>query len=425
MMTRSKPRAAYRSIAGAAIIFAFGYAFIPSLLQVTLGSRPVAQLGETFAQTSLSATSQAILQALVVVTTAAAFVHDALRRTLRFPRWLWLYLAPCAAVTVSSYIASHTVGVAVIIYALIGVLIASYDDPIRLIRLIGRLTVVIAVVSIAMGILLPSVALMSQAGVPDAKAFIGDTLLVGPTYHPNNLGQTLALGLPTVLLLEKPRSRAISVVIVLFGLLWTGSRTGLTAGILGLLVAGIWYVLTHRADFLARVLLIGIYVAVVPITFLIVLLNNDPAAYSGRGYIWSRSLEFAHGSPILGFGVDVYYRISESQSNFGALAYHGHNMAVNTLLLAGGVGLAALVVLWLVMLRHSWRLGRLGYWALTPWPVTFVVLGWLESPTNFYSFSYISWVAWPMLALSLSSLRKLESASIAASTTMVPTMAGS
>jgi len=54
-----------------------------------------------------------------------------------------------------------------------------------------------------------------------------------------------------------------------------------------------------------------------------------------------------------------------------------------------------------VMLIRSWRNGGAGLYLLCAWPISFICLGWLESPTNFYSFSYISWVAWPMIAFSL------------------------
>lgn len=387
----------------ALIIAAAAWAVVPGYLQLQFGIRPGAGLGNVEVTTPSATLAKGALLYLVYALSAAAVLGSIVRR-VRSQAWLLIYLAPWLALTISSFAATRSFTVTSLIYLAIGTAVLDHPDKMRLLKAVGVLTAWVAAISILMTFT-TSNAVFSQAQVPDAKAIIGSTLLNGPFYHPNTLGLVLALGFPWAFLIQRRAWRRFSLVLILFALVWSASRTSLLAVMVGLVVAGLWLLfrrVSRQTGLLVGLPLIALYVAVIPIGAILVA-TARPDSFSARGVIWDASLALFREKPVLGWGSDIYVSIEQTRSAIGSLAFHGHNMFVNTLTVAGIVGVVALVLLYFKILAKSWRFGNSGAdITLAMWPVVFICLGWLEVPTTFYTFGYTSWVVWVPLAVILS-----------------------
>ncbi|MEB0001590.1 O-antigen ligase family protein [Cryobacterium sp. RTC2.1] len=386
-------------------IAAFAWAVIPGFLQLQLGIRPGDTLGSASVTTPLSTLSKDLLLYVVYGLSAIAVLGSVIRRT-RSGAWLLVYLAPWLALAIASFAATRSFTITSLIYLAIGLAVLDHADKIRILRVVGVLTAWVSVLSILMT-LTTSQAFTSQALVPDSKAIIGSTLLNGPFYHPNTLGTVLALGFPFAFLIKRTGWRRLSLVVIAFALVWTASRTSILAVAVGLAAAGLWVAIRRLGD--GSRLLLGlpqllVYVAVIPVGVFLVATSNAKS-FSARGIIWEESLALWKSRPFLGWGSDIYISISETRSAIAGLAFHGHNMWVNTLTVAGIVGAAALALVYISILVKSWRFGNIKptttSLTLAMWPIVFICLGWLEVPTTFFTFGYTSWAAWVPLAVVL------------------------
>jgi hypothetical protein len=380
----------------ALILLAFAWAIVPNLIQYHLGFRPSAQL---YAEVSMSPIASLVKNFLQYATYAASvvtIVHAVIGRSRGSNRWLIIYLLPWAALALASVLSTQTFTLSSLIYVAMGFGIANHTDRMSLLRLLGTLTAAVAAISLAMVATTPN-ALTSQATVVDAKALIGSSLLNGPFPHPNTLGQTLALGFPFVFLIEQPRARVTSLALVLIALVWTASRTSLLAVGISIGVGVLWLAVKKLAQYeklLPGLPLLAVYGLAVPVTALFVGVAHE-TSFSNRGIIWQTSLRLWAERPLTGWGADIYGTLSRGLNNIGALAFHGHNMFINTLAIAGTLGGIALLILYVAMLSKSWKISNTGHpLGVAMFPIVFVCLGWFEAPTTFYSLGATSWIAW-------------------------------
>jgi O-antigen ligase len=87
-------------------------------------------------------------------------------------------------------------------------------------------------------------------------------------------------------------------------------------------------------------------------------LNDGGGGGSGRGELWRASVELAGGSPLLGYGPGV------GVTSGKAAGLEAHNTLLDVLIRAGAVGLAAFVVLCLVLLWRGFRQGATWFGAI-------------------------------------------------------------
>lgn len=385
------------------VLAMFSYAVLPAAAQNLLNVRaPVWANVQT--ETSPLASMLGTLFQFAVLGSVAILAVAGLRR-LRIGPWLVIFLLPWAAMNIATVYMEGRFSYSSVVFPLVGLAAGGLAEPMRTLRTVGILTGVLAAGSIAMGALLPKAGLFSVSLLND-KSIIGDKLLVGPLYHPNSLGETLALGLPFVLLIKSKFWRGVSFALVVFALVWTASRTGIIAASVGCIVAICWMAVRNsQKSMLAPLILACIYMTVIFVGPAAVSYGiADPKSFSGRGQIWQGSLEQWERSPLIGNGVHIYAELAKMWNNVGIGAFHGHNMYVTFLMTAGVLGAAALTIVYIAILTRSWKLGSAGIIGPAVWPIAFIADGWMEVPSDLFTLGTISWVVWVPLAVVLSGI---------------------
>ncbi|MEC5183014.1 hypothetical protein RCH12_000457 [Cryobacterium sp. MP_3.1] len=382
---------------------------MPNVVQFHLGYRPSAQLGESYSLVPIASLSKSILQFAVYAFSALTVLQALIGRT-HYRKWFLVYLAPWVALSLSSLLATQSFTATSLVYVAMGLGIANHEDKMALLRALGGLTALLAMVSLVMVATTPN-ALMSQAHLADAKALVGTSLLNGPFSHPNTLGQTLAIGFPFVLMIKRRWMRILGVASVALALVWASSRTSILAVVIAVVVGLGWVAVKQLGRFekvAVGLPLLTVYALIVPVAIVLVGIAG-PDSFSNRGVIWETSLNLWADRPVWGWGSDVYGSLSQSMRNIGVLAFHGHNMLVNALAVGGLVSAAALLVLYVVIIRKSWVQGyREHNIAVSMFAVVFISIGWFEVPTTFYTLGATSWVAWAAVGLVLALPRALS-----------------
>lgn len=239
---------------------------------------------------------------------------------------------------------------------------------IRSLATLGYFVGLAVVLSLLLGVFLPSKGIFhSSQGmvIAEDKQFLPMGLLVGIFTQGNNLGQFIVMGIPSVALIPRRRTRWVLLALSGFALVWSASRGSLIA--LGLVIVAALVLLAfkrHRGS-------VGFLLGLAPMVVVCVLpfITHDPRAYSTRGYIWAQSLQAWDSSRAFGLGSAWYRLVGTSSGTLGGTVFHGHNQFVQ-LLVTGGWVLALLVGLLLLMaLISAARLAR----ATTIFGVVFLV----------------------------------------------------
>lgn len=378
----------------------FAWAVVPAALQNLLNPRTRISV-QLQTETSPLATQVGSILQFVVIAVALIVALLSFRKVK--PGWSFVvFLLPWAAMTVATLVVEHKVSYTSLIYPAAGIVAVSLEDPKRVLRTIGGLASLLAVASLVLALVRPDAALMAQAAGVD-KGIISDKLLVGPLYHPNQLGESLALGLPFVAFLQRRRWRWLGYAAVAVALLWSGSRTSLLAAGVGLVAALCWLSIRKhgKGAMFTPLALYALNIGVLATGALVVMTSNTES-FTGRGLIWAGALEQWADSPVIGNGVQVFADLARIRNDVGTGAYHAHNMYVHFLITSGLIGLAAIILLYLVALRRGWKLGRAGIVAPSVWVFVFIAVGWLEVPTDLFTPGTEIWAIWVPLALVLS-----------------------
>lgn len=265
-------------------------------------------------------------------------------------------------------------------------------------RTVGYLTICIAAVSVAYGVLQPDYATAVRGvGLEDTKAIIGDKLLAGPFASPNTLGLLLAIGFPTVLAIRNKWILWLGAAVVIYALVWSSSRSSIFAVAFGF--AGYILIRLH----LKRAVAVGIFkfsvvTTSISVVIIPILYRNNELDFTGRGRIWSGSLNAVSGRWIEGAGPDFYQDLYEVRNTLGPTAFHGHNLFI-TLLVTGGlfVVLSFAYMVWYMARRCIDVFSD--YPECGAWLISLLAASVLESTIDFRSPGYLGWVTWPMLAL--------------------------
>lgn len=401
-LEQAPPATTGRDLTPLLIVTMWLYATIPALLQVTLGVRPKTDVGEEVQLLPLAAQSQQLLKYAIFAVAGLAAFQTLGRRRLAVPRTILLYVAPGLAVTLSAAVSTpEALGPSVLLYVFVGIVVAAHHDRAALGKLLGRITGVTALLSLAMG-----VAGLGLYSGGDAKGgLFGDSLLAGPTFHPNTLGMLLALGIPWIALVPPGRRRRLYLVAAVLALTWAASRTSWVALAVAFAMFATWRAIPRDRvmhAFGPAGLLLG-YMAIIPAGIYMVA-TAELSQFSGRPYIWRGSLDLVEARPWLGWGPSAFLDAAERGflgfDRFASLAAHAHSLLLQQLVTAGLLGLLALLVLMTRILVTSWRAGRNDAAApLMMWPLVYLMTGWLEVPAGFYDTAVLSWLVWPALAI--------------------------
>jgi hypothetical protein len=234
-----------------------------------------------------------------------------------------------------------------LVYPAVVMAIWVLRPALRQLVLLGYVVGAVALVSIAIGFMLPAQGIFRHADgtvVSPEKAVLPGGILVGIFTHGNNLGQFLVLGLPMVALIRHRATRNVLLVACLFALVWSAARSAMVAVlVLVLLTAAVAVVPPARRGLPARLMIATCYLVMAVVPFM----TTDPLAFSNRGYVWLESLAAWRTNPLFGLGSHYYSDIAVTSQTLGPTVFHGHNQLVH-LLVTGGILLGVLVLILLL-----------------------------------------------------------------------------
>jgi hypothetical protein len=381
MSARTGPERPPRSTATAVlVVLTWCAAMLPTYVQALTGTKREVTVAAYDGGTALAQHAAQLFSGLLIAYCLLVVVPR--MRDLPTDRRLLLavcLLPWCYFVLRDLYLGTH-VGLTRLVFPLVAVTLWVLRVELRALRLVGWFTGLLVVVTYAMVLLAPERAFYvapSGALVRAEKQVFADGLLTGPFNNPNTLGQVLALGACLVFLVS--RSRLVNLAFYLatgVAVVWSASRSSMFAFAVSSLVCVI--ALAARKEVGRKVVgLVGLGLAVLVVG--VPVLTSDPQAFSERGRIWAGSLESLHGHRLLGLGTTWYRSIADYHNDLISLAFHGHNLYVNTLVTGGIVGVACLGA-WLLA---AWRSASRAYSAAGFGVVaSCCALGVLEVPVN-------------------------------------------
>jgi len=227
-------------------------------------------------------------------------------------------------------------------------------------ELMGRATIIVAILSIAAFFLVPSVGHETAQGYVNAMR--------GVFAQKNQMGQSMLLATTWFIyrLCDNPKSvvRPLLCLALLYVCIFMNqSATSLVIGIIAASVGAIfWSEANWRRRMLVVYLLVVAFIlavalAVIDTAQLLAVLNRDPS-FTGRFPLWGYSLQAALDRPWLGYGFSGFWNEDSPvvQTIWAALdwkAPSAHNGYIDILLQIGFVGMALYVWVWSSIIGNS------------------------------------------------------------------------
>jgi O-antigen ligase len=348
------------------VIACWAQAVVPRMLQSLTAPKVRAAAGEATAGYTHPAQLSKDALTLAVLGVCAVVVIGGLRsRRSGAVGVLAVALAPWLYLMVRGAYSHAGLLLAVLLYPAVVLAVWTLRPRIRELGTLGILVGLTAISCMLMAVVWPDAALFrSSFGdfIAEDKQILPWGMLEGYLTQPNNLGQTLAVGLPLIFLVRPRMLRAVLVGCTGIALVWTASRSSLYSVAIAAAVAAV-VALARRSRPPAALLslaAVAVTVVVLPLT------TSDPSAFTNRGYIWGVSIDAWQSSPWVGNGANWYGVIASTAANLGSTVFHGHNQAVQ-IAVTGGV-LLLLLVVWQYVLaaRRAARMpGGAGLFATT------------------------------------------------------------
>ena len=269
---------------------------------------------------------------------------------------LALLLAPWVFLTIRDMYIGQDPNRASLAYPLVVLTVWRLRPRIEVLRSLGYLVGVAALLSIALAVVLPEkgILVLPDGGfVSEEKGIVSDGILIGFLTQGNNLGQFVALGLPFAALAPRRSVRWALILVSAVALVWTASRSSFGAVGFALLA-----LLAIRLVRPAARTLVGPVISLLPFGLVCVLpfLVHDPEAFTNRGFIWARTLEDWHRNLYVGLGADWFARVGRTSDRIAGSVFNGHNQFVH---LAVTGGLVLLVLVGLQLVWAALRCGRM------------------------------------------------------------------
>lgn len=273
--------------------------------------------------------------------------------------------------------------------------------PITKLVLLGYLSAVLTVISLLMGAFLPAKgiyhALNGDLVNPDKKLFSSGNL-IGPLTSENNLGQVLVLGLPFIALARNRLLRVVVVLLTVFAVIWTASRSSIAALAIGGVIALVLQIRPRRFRLVAASVLL---LAAACVMVAIPVSTSEGPAFSNRGYIWIVSLRAWSQHRVYGLGTQWFPSLARYEEGLGGKAFHGHNTFVHMAVIGGSVVLLLLAGIALVAIVSAVRWAGSGVTFPAVLLGTFFVSATLELSFAFYDRDFLLAVTVLPLALIL------------------------
>ena len=349
-MPTSTPRS--RDRAGLLFVLVAAWALVPKVVQTVTAPKYRVRVDEAEPPPTAYTSLATDLLTVALLGLCLLLVLDGLRRNPRrgLPGVL-LLLAPWAWVQVRGLTLDLVPGVSDLVYPAVVVAVWVVRPGLAHLRLLGYLAGAVAVVSVAVGVLLPDKGLFRALDgnvITQEKALLPEGILVGIFTHGNTLGQYLLLGLPLIALVPRPVVRTVLLAAAALALVWSAARSSVGGAVALALVAVVLSLLPAARRAVPGRLVVW---AALGLVVLLPFLTTTPGAFTNRGGIWAVSLAHWRDHPWVGNGADFYTRIAQTTGDLGGTVFHGHNEVVQ-LLVTGGVVLAVLTGLLVLAAVH-------------------------------------------------------------------------
>jgi O-antigen ligase len=352
------------------ILTSWAYVVVPRLVQTMTASKYRTSVSDSIPVSQLSLMSTRILGLALLGLALTIIVQRARDLPSNLGLALILMLAPWVFMISRDYYLGTRPRIETLLYPAVILAVWALRPRLDRLALLGWLTGLTALIGVLLGVFLPSKGIFTSVEgslIAPEKQILPWGVLVGPFSDGNNYGQFLTLGLPAVALIRNRNSRVLLAVLITFTVLWTSSRSSLTAIVVGGLVfavLGVSNPVTRRT--LARVMVV--VTAVVMVALPLVTTRDD--AFTNRGYIWRISLDIWQRDPWFGYGSSWYSQIGQYVNSLPSSAYHGHNQFVQTLVVGGVVYLLLTGAMFVVLVYFA------GNWALhnVAYPAVFMAM---------------------------------------------------
>lgn len=209
---------------------------------------------------------------------------------------------------------------------------------------------------VSQGVLVASLALLQMGGdiskkwvsvFPDTAQYLAADRSPAFFNSPNAAAMILVPSFLISYAALRSKHRWLLLILLLAGLAATGSRAGIIAAVVGVVVWQLW----QRVSAKVALLTAGIAALVVNPVVASYMALRTPHQADIHIHIWQKSWEMLLESPILGYGLESFQETFRSftlhQVNFDEFitpyAVHPHNMFLYTWFLFGFAGLAMLV----------------------------------------------------------------------------------
>ncbi|KTS13612.1 O-antigen ligase family protein [Microbacterium testaceum] len=240
--------------------------------------------------------------------------------------------------------------------------------------------------------------LVSTAAVSPCgdKCGLFGIVLQGALGNGNGTGLLLALALPAVYLAFTQIDRWALVAFMAFVIASTGSRTSLNATIVVIAVFAV-----SRPD-VASTLVSTWRKALLPVTVtafaltsaMVPLVNTNPAAFTGRGYLWTTAMSYGADRSLTGSGTQLWQGLYGNGVISQNATYSAHNQWIDVWFISGFAGLAVFVV---SVGFAFWRAGS-GAHVVAAMALPAMVIAISERP---WAIGTIDWLTWALLTFLL------------------------
>lgn len=375
------------------IILAWLRVVTPSVLQLLLTGRtppgrrelPMPEIGTAAAQ------GIGLLFLAVALVLLIASIN---RRPARHFGWLAAALAPWAALQVSHLLAGGTPDIWAAAYPAAAVAIWLRPPAIQVLATIGALTAVSAAASLLLLVAAPDLAMYASG--EGVKTMYESGLLAGIYPHANMLGMAMALGIPFVFLIQRPKVRLWCLVLSVGVLLATASRSSLAAAAVAVLL----YLLMRKHPGRAQQRTALPLLAAVGVMAYLPLTTEDSTAFTDRGRIWMLALSAWRDQPWTGWGPNAFTEVNRLVNGMTQYHTHAHNLLAMTLVTGGLAMVAAMVLMLFLTWRRAVHLSRDGHAQPLIWLTVVIVVSWLEASLSLNSLTgYLLWL--PLLVILL------------------------
>lgn len=310
---------------------------LPKIIQTLLSPKYKYDVGEDAAPYSSIASLADFGLYIGVIAVAALIIVLFATQLNKSGVWaLILLLLPWAYITIRDFYVPISLSREGIVYPLVVLALWLLHPQLKRLSTLGYLIGFTALVSILIALVAPAQAILraSTGEVIQAdKQILPGGLLVGIFTQPNNLGQFLAIGLPTILLIRKVWHRIPLLLITLYAIVWSASRGAMIAVGVGILTYLV--VLACRPAMRKLIGPLAVF-ANIAVVCLVPLATTDSSAFSNRGLIWTFSLSAWEQAEWNGLGINWYNVIGRTSERLAGSVFHGHNQLVQ-LLVAGGL----------------------------------------------------------------------------------------